>query len=107
MYAVLGLCGEAGEVANQLKKELRDNPKVVKVLNAIGYHSLQDLDVDTDSLIEEDGDTLFYVTRVGAEAGFPDIRQIMGLNVVKVREKRKQILQTREDKTNGDGQGKG
>jgi len=96
IYAVLGLAGEAGEVANALKHELRDNQRVVDYLNRLaGGTTLQELGVDCNKLIEEDGDVLFYVARTAREAGILDIRQVMGENIIKVRDKRELILNER------------
>jgi NTP pyrophosphatase (non-canonical NTP hydrolase) len=93
LYCILGLIGEAGEVSNAMKKELRDNAAVVEALNAIDTAALG---MDTDALAEELGDVQFYLTRTAAEAGYPDIRQILAMNMVKVKEKRKKILKERK-----------
>lgn len=50
MYAVLGLVGEAGELANKLKKHLRNGTKV-----------------DNAVLRDELGDVLWYVAAVSKE----------------------------------------
>lgn len=96
IYAVLGLAGEAGEVANKLKNEIRDNPNVVREINNLNYHTLEELGIDLTGLLEENGDALFYVTRTSAECGMRDIRQLMSENMVKVRKKREIILETRD-----------
>jgi len=93
LYCILGLIGEAGEVSNAMKKELRDNAAVVEALNAIDTAALG---MDTGALAEELGDVQFYLTRTAAEAGYPDIRQILAMNMVKVKEKRKKILKERK-----------
>jgi NTP pyrophosphatase (non-canonical NTP hydrolase) len=93
LYCILGLAGEAGEVANAMQHELRDNAAVVEALNAIDTAALG---MDTDALAEELGDVQFYLTRTAAEAGYPDIRQILAMNMVKVKEKRKKILKERK-----------
>jgi NTP pyrophosphatase (non-canonical NTP hydrolase) len=101
LYAVLGLVGEAGEVANAVKKELRDNQKVVDYLNRMTWgSSLNELGVDVDTIIEECGDVLFYTYRTAKESGVEDIRQIMGQNIHKIREKRQKILNARKERDN-------
>jgi NTP pyrophosphatase (non-canonical NTP hydrolase) len=51
IYTILGLTGEAGEVADRMKKILRDGPS--------GEQQVK--------LIAELGDTLWYVSQVAAE----------------------------------------
>jgi len=51
-YAILALCGEAGELANKLKKHLRAGTPV-----------------DADVLADELGDVLWYVSAVAKELG--------------------------------------
>lgn len=63
-YPALGLCGEAGEVAEKIKKVIRDKEGVV--------------DSDTrDALAKEIGDVLWYAARLSAELGltFDDVAQ--------------------------------
>jgi NTP pyrophosphatase (non-canonical NTP hydrolase) len=51
VYPALGLAGEAGEVADKVKKEIRDHIE------------------DTPGLIRELGDVLWYVTACARELG--------------------------------------
>jgi len=95
LYAILGLVGEAGEVANAVKKELRDNQKVVDVIEAFGDLNLHRLGVKTDDIGEEIGDLMFYAVRAAVESGHHDLRQILGINIAKIREKRELILKER------------
>lgn len=53
-YTILGLCGEAGELANKLKKHIRSGTSV-----------------DSDVLVDELGDVLWYVAAVARELGVP------------------------------------
>jgi NTP pyrophosphatase (non-canonical NTP hydrolase) len=57
-YAIIGLVGEAGELANKLKKIMRDKHSVVTR-------------EDRDSLASELGDVLWYVAAVADEIGIP------------------------------------
>jgi len=57
-YVALGLVGEAGEIANKVKKILRDKAGQVK------YE-------DTLELSKELGDVLWYLARLADEIGYP------------------------------------
>lgn len=64
-YCALGLTGEAGEVANNVKKEIRDG-------------------VDKSSaILDELGDVLWYVARLADECGF-DMDDVVSFNVEKL-----------------------
>ena len=56
LYPTLGLCGEAGEVAEKVKKMVRDDDGVLT-------------DERRDALAKELGDVLWYVAQVATEAG--------------------------------------
>ncbi len=56
-YPALGLVGEAGEIANKLKKVIRDN-------NGVLTQSVK------DSVGEEIGDCLWYIAQLATEMGF-------------------------------------
>lgn len=65
-YAALGLCGEAGEVADKLKKVLRDKGGI--------------LDVPTKSAVAAElGDVLWYVARLADEIGL-DLSDVVQSN---------------------------
>lgn len=55
-YTILGLCGEAGELANQYKKVLRDDGGKI---NRERW----------EKLIDESGDVLWYLAMVAGELG--------------------------------------
>jgi NTP pyrophosphatase (non-canonical NTP hydrolase) len=72
-YATLGLVGEAGEVANQVKKiERDDNGKI-----SFNRHRM---------LVEEVGDVLWYCSAMAHELGM-SLEAIAQLNVTKLRER--------------------
>ena len=70
IYATLGLAGEAGEVAEKVKKLLRDDAGVLS-------------DERRDALAGELGDVLWYVAQVATEAGL-DLEQIAQGNLDKL-----------------------
>lgn len=69
MYAALGLCGEAGEVAEQVKKSWRNDMEV--------------LDDRERKMFNELGDVLWYVAAVAEELGF-SLEEVAEANIVKL-----------------------
>jgi NTP pyrophosphatase (non-canonical NTP hydrolase) len=69
-YPALGLCGEAGEVAEKVKKTIRDDGGVLS-------------DERRDALARELGDVLWYVAQLATEAGL-DLEQIAEDNLEKL-----------------------
>lgn len=84
-YLALGLAGEAGEVANKVKKVLRDG----RPLEAVKH-----------DLALELGDTLWYLSEFAAKLGFT-LSQIAAMNLDKLDERRR----TNTIKGNGDERG--
>ena len=83
IYPALGLCGEAGEVAEKIKKIIRDKNSVYK-------------QSDKDEILKELGDVLFYVTALSQDLGF---------SLAEVAEKNIQKLTSRKERDviHGDG----
>jgi NTP pyrophosphatase (non-canonical NTP hydrolase) len=69
-YPALGLCGEAGEAAEKVKKAMRDDGGVLT-------------DDRREALAGELGDVLWYVAQLATEAGL-DLGEIAGDNLVKL-----------------------
>jgi NTP pyrophosphatase (non-canonical NTP hydrolase) len=70
VYPTLGLAGEAGEVAEKVKKLLRDDGGVLG-------------DERRAALAAELGDVLWYVAQVATEAGL-DLEQVAAANLAKL-----------------------
>jgi NTP pyrophosphatase (non-canonical NTP hydrolase) len=70
-YPVLGLCGEAGEIAEKVKKLERDRNNVMD-------------DEWKNEMRKELGDVLWYVSQVAAELGL-DLESVGQMNVEKLR----------------------
>ena len=75
MYCTLGLCGEAGEVAEKVKKVFRDNQGIV---TEDKRHELK----------KEIGDVLWYCTALASELGF-SLEEILEENYNKLIQRRK------------------
>ena len=70
IYPTLGLTGEAGEVADKIKKVIRDRGGV--------------LDADTREAIKlELGDVLWYVAQLASELGY-DLNEVADANLQKL-----------------------
>ena len=70
IYPTLGLAGESGEVAEKIKKVLRDNNGAVD-------------EGRRDDIAKELGDVLWYVAQVASELGL-SLDEIAGLNIEKL-----------------------
>jgi phosphoribosyl-ATP pyrophosphohydrolase len=69
-YPALGLVGEAGEVADKLKKVIRDNDGVLT-------------DTVRESVAKEIGDVLWYVAVLASEMNY-DLNKIAQVNLDKL-----------------------
>lgn len=65
-YASLGLAGEAGEIAEKIKKSIRDGKEI-----------------DRDDLTKELGDVLWYVAALASEHGIV-LENVVDTNVAKL-----------------------
>jgi NTP pyrophosphatase (non-canonical NTP hydrolase) len=70
LYPTLGLCGEAGEVAEKIKKMIRDDGGVLS-------------DERRDALAKELGDVLWYLAQLATEANL-DLDEIAEANIAKL-----------------------
>lgn len=71
VYFALGLCGEAGEVAEKVKKSVRDGK-----------------DIDKTALAMELGDVLWYLTQLSSEIGY-ELDLIAAKNLGKLADRKK------------------
>lgn len=70
MYCALGLTGEAGEVAEKIKKWHRDDV------------------LDVKDTIKELGDVLYYLTRIANILGYT-LEQVRDMNIEKLTDRQK------------------
>lgn len=70
VYCVLGLTGESGEVADKVKKIIRDNDGVLTKESK-------------REIAKELGDVLWYLTNLSAELGF-DLQSVAEMNIEKL-----------------------
>jgi NTP pyrophosphatase (non-canonical NTP hydrolase) len=80
LYPTLGLCGEAGEVAEKVKKMLRDDGGVLS-------------DERRAALAKELGDVLWYAAQLATEAGL-ELDAVAAANLEKLLSRqRRNVLQ--------------
>ena len=70
IYPTLGLCGESGEVAEKIKKVLRDDDGVLN-------------EGKKEELKKELGDVLWYLAQIATESGL-SLNEIASLNIEKL-----------------------
>ncbi len=75
VYPTLGLMGEAGEIAEKVKKLIRD--KHVETPAEVS-------DIDKTEITKELGDVLWYVAQIASEFGV-DLETIASGNIEKLR----------------------
>lgn len=73
-YPVLGLCGETGEIAEKIKKVMRDNDGAISA-------EMKDL------LAKELGDVIWYVSNLANELGL-DLDGIAVMNIAKLHSRK-------------------
>ena len=83
IYPTLGLCGEAGEVAEKIKKVLRDNNGIFT-------------DEKREEIKKELGDVIWYLAAISTDLGL-DLNEVAELNIDKLFSRKKR------NKIHGDG----
>ena len=71
VYPVLGLCGESGEIAEKIKKVIRDEAGVVS-------------EQKKEEIKKELGDVLWYISQIATELGL-SLDAVVKLNIEKLR----------------------
>jgi NTP pyrophosphatase (non-canonical NTP hydrolase) len=86
VYPALGLCGEAGETAEKIKKAIRDDGGILT-------------DERRDALAAELGDVLWYVAQLATEAGL-ELETIADANLEKLlsRQRRRVLHGSGDDR---------
>jgi NTP pyrophosphatase (non-canonical NTP hydrolase) len=74
IYPTLGLVGEAGEIAEKIKKVLRDNKGEIN-------------DERRDNIKKELGDVLWYLSQLGTELGL-SLNDIAETNISKLQSRK-------------------
>jgi len=84
LYPALGLCSEAGEVADKIKKHFRDG----EVDTVSCEDALMELPLNLRiDLAKELGDVLFYVTALATDIGY-DLEEIASINIGKLQDRK-------------------
>ena len=78
VYPALGLCGEAGETAEKIKKAIRDDGGVLT-------------DERREALAAELGDVLWYVAQLATEAGL-ELETIAAANLEKLASRQRRSM---------------
>jgi NTP pyrophosphatase (non-canonical NTP hydrolase) len=78
LYPTLGLCGEAGEVAEKVKKMVRDDGGELTAQRR-------------DALAAELGDVLWYVAQLATEADL-DLGDVAEANLAKLRSRQERAV---------------
>jgi NTP pyrophosphatase (non-canonical NTP hydrolase) len=78
LYPTLGLCGEAGEVAEKIKKMVRDDDGVLSAERRA-------------ALSHELGDVLWYLAQLATEAGL-DLDEVAGENLDKLLSRQRRAV---------------
>ena len=72
LYPALGLAGEAGEVADKVKKIIRDNKSLVE---------------EKEGIAKELGDVLWYVNAIARDIGY-SLEEVAEMNLVKLESRK-------------------
>jgi len=72
LYPTLGLAGEAGEVAEKIKKIIRDDKQIID---------------EKEDIAKELGDVLWYVAAIGRDIGY-SLEVIAEMNIKKLSDRK-------------------
>ena len=86
LYTALGLAGEAGEIANKVKKIIRDKDFTGNAVDSLNHE-------EKYALIKELGDVLWYVSAIAHDLGF-SLSHVADINVGKLQSRKERgVLQ--------------
>ena len=89
LYPVMGLMGEAGEIAEKVKKYYRDNAMSVSCEDAV-----EEIPAEVRmSIACELGDVLWYVTAIASDIGY-DLEEVAMLNLEKLQDRQSRDVLT-------------
>lgn len=81
-YLTLGVAGEAGEIADKVKKFIRDN----------NFTSIADLaDEQKRELVKECGDVLWYIAQIATEFGYT-LEEVAQMNLKKLSSRKEREM---------------
>ena len=84
LYPALGLAGEAGEVAEKIKKLMRDTD--ANILFLTDAQKLEKMR-ERAEIAKELGDVLWYVANLAADIDY-DLEEIAGMNIEKLQSRK-------------------
>jgi len=73
LYTSLGLCGESGEVADKIKKAMRDADFIISGARR-------------EEIAKEIGDVLWYVAQLSRDLGY-ELEEIAQMNMLKLNDR--------------------
>ena len=79
LYTALGLAGEAGEIANKVKKIIRDREFEGNAVDSLNHE-------ERYALIKELGDVLWYVSAIAHDLGFA-LSHVADINIGKLQDR--------------------
>jgi NTP pyrophosphatase (non-canonical NTP hydrolase) len=86
LYTALGLAGESGEIANKVKKIIRDREFEGNAVDSLNHE-------EKYALIKELGDVLWYVSAIAHDLGF-SLSNVADINVGKLQSRKERgVLQ--------------
>lgn len=86
IYPLIGLVSEAGEVADKIKKTMRDHDEIDLLTSPLGEVYHQPHYERRVAMAKELGDVLWYVTALANDLGF-SLDEIASMNIEKLRDR--------------------
>jgi len=86
MYPLIGLVSEVGEVADKIKKTMRDHDETDLLTTPLDFVYFQPHYDRRVAMAKELGDVLWYVTALAVDLGF-SLDEIASMNMEKLRDR--------------------